>query len=250
LVTQLSEALALFAGHRRILIASDFDGTLSHHGPDLDSVAPVPGAEDVINAIAGLSNVTVMLVSGRRLDDLRPRFPDLAAGVIVVGEHGSEWPDREPTEHPAVDPLVSGLGEIAAAIPGAVVERKLFGLTLRHRGVDVGRVEQLLEETAAFMREAASNLGVSPRVEFGRGVVDVSLLSTTKGDAVQSMRRTSGADAVLFFGDDVSDESVFEVLGSEDVGVKVGPAPSIAHHRVPDPRHVVAILEELLYLRQ
>ncbi len=249
-MTQFSDALALFAGHRRILVASDFDGTLSDHGPDLDASAPVPGAEAVINAVARLSNVTVMLVSGRRLGDLLPRFPDLAADVVAVGEHGSEWPDREPTQHPAVERLASGLDEIASAIPGAIIERKLFGITLRHRGVETGRIEQLLEETAAFLREAASDLGMTPRVEYGRGVVDVSLLSTTKGDAVRSVKRTSGADAVLFFGDDVSDESVFEVLGSEDVGVKVGPAPSIARHRVPDPRRVVAVLEELLYLRQ
>ncbi len=249
-MTPLSDALALFAGHRRILVACDFDGTLSDHGRDLDAAEPVPGAVAAMNAIAELSNVTAMIISGRRLGDLHPRFPDLLSEVIVVGEHGSEWPDLEPTEHPAVERLASGLDEIASAFTGAIVERKLFGVTLRHRGVETGRVEQLLEEAAAFLREAASNLATSPRIEFGRGVVDVSLLSTTKGDAVQSVKLASGADAVLFFGDDISDESVFEVLGTEDVGVKVGSAPSIAGHRVADPRRVVAVLEELLYLRE
>jgi trehalose 6-phosphate phosphatase len=240
----------MFAGHRRILVACDFDGTLSDHGPDLDAAMPVDGAIDVVNAIARLSNVTFMLVSGRRLDDLRPRFPALAAEVIAVGEHGSEWPGREPTAHPDVDRLVSGLTEIASGVPGAIVEAKLFGITLRHRGVDADRLAQLLEETAAYLRESTGRLDPAPRVEFGRGVVDVSLLSTTKADAVESVRRSASADAVLFFGDDVSDESVFAALGREDIGVKVGSAPSVASYRVPAPRHVVSTLEELLYLRQ
>lgn len=249
-MNRLSDALARFAGLRRILIASDFDGTLADHGPDLDAATPVPGAEQALNDLSRLSNVTVMLVSGRRLDDLIPRFPALAGDVVTVGEHGAEWPGRDPVAHPLVDVLAAGLTEIASGVEGAVVERKLFGVALRHRAVEEGRGDQLLEEASIFLRETSTGVDPAPRVEFGRGVVDVSLLSTTKADAVDSVKAQVGADAVLYFGDDVSDESVFERMGSADVGVKVGIAQSSAAFRVGEPRAVVEALEQLISIRQ
>mgnify|MGYP001818391442 CR=1 FL=1 len=249
-MNQLSEALRRFAGHRTIVIASDFDGTLADHGPDLGAAIPVPGAEQALNELAQRPNVTVMLISGRRLADLLPRFDALVGEIITVGEHGAEWPGTAREAHPYVDLLASGLAEIAAGIEGALVERKLSGVTMRHRRVEQARVEQLLHEAAGFLRETTMDLDPTPRIEFGRGVIDVSLVSTTKGDAVESVRNSKGAAAVLYFGDDVSDESVFEVMRASDVGVKVGVAQSSAAYRVEKPRTVVGVLEELLSLRQ
>ena len=131
-----------------------------------------------------------------------------------------------------------------------MVERKLFGVTLRHRTVAPQRVDQLLDEAALYLREVTAGLDPAPRVEFASGVIDVSLLATTKGDAVATVRASAGAEAVLYFGDDVSDESVFELLGPSDIGVKVGAAGTRAGHRLGEPRDVVAALEELLSLRQ
>lgn len=248
-MSHLSDALARFAGQRRILIASDFDGTLAEHVRDLDAVVPSPGAERALNELSRLTNVTVMLVSGRRLDDLRPRFRSLAGGIVTVGEHGAEWPDREPEAHPFVDVLAAGLSEITAGVEGAMVERKLFGVTVRHGVVAQHRVDQLVDEAALYLREAAVGLDPAPRVEFGRGVIDVSLLSTTKGEAVESVRVSVGAEAVLYFGDDVSDESVYERMGVSDVGVKVGSAETCAEYRIGGPPDVVRALEELRSLR-
>ena len=216
-MTPLSDALSRFAGHRTILVASDFDGTLADHRPELGATTPVPGAESALNQLSRLANVTAMLVSGRRLADLLPRFDALAPEIVTVGEHGAEWPGVEPDVHPHVEVLAVGLEEITAGIDRAIVERKLFGVTLRHGAVEARRVEQLLDETTAYLRETV--LDSVPRVEFGRGVIDVSLLATTTSDAVRTVKESAGAEAVLYFGDDVSDESVFELMGMSDVGV-------------------------------
>lgn len=246
----LSEALARFAGHRTILVASDFDGTLAEHGLDLSLAEPVPGAEAALNELSRRANVNVMLVSGRRLADLLPRFDSLASEIVAVGEHGAEWMGGATEVDPNVEPLAAGLEEITAGVEGAAVERKRFGVTVRHGTVARPRVEQLLDETAGYLREATYDLDPSPRIEFGRGVIDVSLLSTTKGDAVETVRASSHAEAVLYFGDDVSDETVFERLGVSDVGVKVGVTATRAAFRVEEPVDVVETLEELLSLRQ
>ena len=174
----------------------------------------------------------------------------MADGIVTVGEHGAEWPGRSRDVHPLVDVLAEGLSEITAGIEGAMVERKLFGVTMRHRAVAQPRIDQLLDEAALYLREVTAALDPAPRVEFGQGVIDVSLLSTTKGDAVDSIRTSVDVEAVLYFGDDVSDESVFELMGPSDIGVKVGVAESRAEYRLGGPRDVVHALEELLSRRQ
>ena len=71
------------------------------------------------------------------------------------------------------------------------------------------------------------------------------MLHTDKGAAVQRLRDEFRCETVVFLGDDVTDETVFDRLGGADVGVKVGQGPTAAAHRVEDPAAVVAVLEFL-----
>lgn len=246
----LSEALATFAGHRRILVASDFDGTLSDIVAKPDDAKPVPGAVEVLERLARAPYVNVVLVSGRRLPDLAERFDKPPEGVTMIGEHGSVRSDSEQASHPDIDRLVAGLEDMTTEVEGAEVEAKLTSVTLHIRNVDADTAGPLADRAATFLREATAGMTPRPRVEVGRGVVEVPLSPLTKADAVDDVREEHGADAVIFFGDDVSDESVFESMSAQDIGVKVGSEPSAARYRVADPRHVVSALEHLAFLRQ
>ena len=83
----------------------------------------------------------------------------------------------------------------------------------------------------------------------GKDVLDLAVLHVTKGSALDVLRERVGADAVLFAGDDVTDETAFAVLRDGDVGVKVGEGDTAAMHRVAGPPEVSALLERLLALR-
>ena len=50
---------------------------------------------------------------------------------------------------------------------------------------------------------------------------------------------------MIYIGDDTTDETVFDVLGPDDVGVKVGPGPTAAAYRVDDVSGVVEVLRAL-----
>jgi trehalose 6-phosphate phosphatase len=80
-------------------------------------------------------------------------------------------------------------------------------------------------------------------------VLEFSVRSTTKGEAVAHLRTYTDADAVLYAGDDVTDEDAFAALGTGDLALKSGPGETIAEHRVPGPEQVAAALTLLARLR-
>jgi len=54
----------------------------------------------------------------------------------------------------------------------------------------------------------------------------------TKGDGIRRIRHRVGASAVVFIGDDLTDEHGFLALGSGDAGVKIGPGDTRAQFRL------------------
>ena len=83
----------------------------------------------------------------------------------------------------------------------------------------------------------------------GKAVLEFAVISTDKGEAVDILRDQHDASAVVFFGDDVTDEKAFRRLRDGDVGVKVGPGDTLAGYRIATPDDVAAALAYLLEAR-
>ena len=66
----------------------------------------------------------------------------------------------------------------------------------------------------------------------------------------QAFTEAFGPDAVLFAGDDVTDEDGFAALEPRDVGIKVGAAVTRAAYRVADPAAIARVLQSVCTLRQ
>src|SRR5690606_30194392 len=94
---------------------------------------------------------------------------------------------------------------------------------------------------------AADIPGVTVRA--GSNVLEFAVRSETKGDAVRMLRREARATAVLFAGDDVTDEDGFAALLPGDVGIKCGGGATLAEFRVADTRAVAFVLERIAKLR-
>src|SRR5688572_21572122 len=73
-----------------LLVACDYDGTLSPIVDDPSKAAPLPEAVAAIRTLASLPQTTVAVVSGRALRDLAT-LSRLPSEVHLVGSHGSEF---------------------------------------------------------------------------------------------------------------------------------------------------------------
>ena len=81
-------------------------------------------------------------------------------------------------------------------------------------------------------------------------MVELSVVVTNKGVAVTTLRGQTSASAVLYLGDDITDENVFALLHGPDIGIKIGPGPTAAAHRVDEPVDAVRALAFLLERRR
>jgi trehalose 6-phosphate phosphatase len=245
--TALDAALQRAAAAARLLVAVDFDGTVSPIVDDPADAAPLPAALDALETLAGLDGTTVALVSGRALADLAARS-GLGPPVRLVGGHGVELDDL------AVDLPVGGaqllarvraeLSALAAGAPGALVETKSASVTLHVRKAD-------RREAARAVKAAVEGPGSWDGVHVlqGKEVVELAVVAPDKGAALSRLRTQTGAQTVVYVGDDVTDEAAFAALTGDDVGIKVGPGTTLAAFRIDDPHDVTELLAHLAALR-
>jgi trehalose 6-phosphate phosphatase len=240
----LADALARFAAQPWIIVASDFDGTLSPIAPQPDAAYVNPGALDALCALAKLPQTTVAVISGRSLCDL-DRMAPFPSTVERIGSHGLEASigatyGLDARAHLRLNRLTAEIEVLAGATPGSRVEHKPFGIAFHYRHADPARAARALEwiDDTVSRRDG---LWMKP----GHKVVELLVLPASKSWAVDRLRTAYPDSAVFYAGDDLTDEDIFADLRPGDIGCRVGAGPTAAEFRIADPDAVVAVLEQL-----
>jgi trehalose 6-phosphate phosphatase len=235
----LVAALTDLAARRPLLVASDYDGVLAPLVGDPAAAVPSPGVAGAMARIAAADGVTVALVSGRGVEDLR-RVSGLSGPYRWVGSHGAEY-DGPLADALAGrrDALADRLAPLVAAVPGARLEVKPASVAVH--------VRQVADPAAAAALLVAADSAADPSLtkKPGKAVLELAVTDADKGSAVTRLRADLGVAAAVYLGDDVTDEDVFRVLGPDDVGVKVGAGETVAAHRVADTDGALAVLRLL-----
>jgi trehalose 6-phosphate phosphatase len=245
--TDLDAALTGLARVPTLLVALDFDGVLAPIVQDPATSRPLPGSAAAVRALADLPGTTVAMLSGRALADLR-EVSGFAPPVRLVGSHGGEFDDGaavlDDDQRARLHALAGELRELVGGQPGVALEDKPAGIAVHVRNApdDVG---------ARVLDAVRAGPAARPGIEAvpGKAVLDLSVVRTTKGTALDLLRERHAADAVLFAGDDVTDETAFARLREGDVGVKVGDGDTAARFRVRDPEAMTDVLETLRMAR-
>jgi trehalose 6-phosphate phosphatase len=229
------------------LIATDFDGTLTPIAPSPDAAVLPPEAADVLRSLCATPGCTLMIVSGRSLEDLRSR---VRVPAVLAGNHGLEMEGPGLAyRHAAAVAMMPRLKEACSRIhdalqrwPGAFVEAKGLTATVHYRLVAEERQPEVrravrrcmaVEGTAFGLRAGKRALEIHPRIDWD------------KGAAVNWVCERLGLDheRCVCIGDDRTDESMFRRC-SRAVTVAVGhPRGTAAEFLLHDPGEV----RELLY---
>jgi trehalose 6-phosphate phosphatase len=230
----LREAIEDLLRHRPVLVGVDFDGTLAPLVDHPSLAEPDATAIEILVRLAARPGMTVAVVSGRSLADLRERLGDVP-GAIFIGEHGNDTGEPA-TPGPVLEEAIRLVADVVAATPGSIFETKPNSVSFYYRNVEPGNEVEVLERLRAFA-DARPDLSWLE----GKTVVEISTGGMNKGAAMRELAGEEGR--ILYIGDDTTDETVFAQLGPADVGIKVGPGETKAEFRVDDVAGVVEVLE-------
>ncbi|MCE5288550.1 MAG: trehalose-phosphatase [Nocardiaceae bacterium] len=241
LAIELRRALTAIARTPRLLVASDYDGTMSPIVTDPSKAFPHPESVRALRALAGLSSTAAAVISGRALRDLA-MLSRLPVEVQLVGSHGSEFDvgfvhaiDNDAKQ--LLTELKHELETIASTREGVGVEIKPASVALHVRNASREDAKSALHKVRTG---CAKWVGV--QVTEGKEVIELAVIKTDKGEALDIIRHQAGATATIFFGDDVTDEKAFKRLHGPDLGVKVGDGESLADFHVNSTEDVAAAL--------
>lgn len=249
MATGLSRALRCVTSVPRLLVATDFDGVLAPFVLDPMDARPQPGTVETLLAMADSPATTVAVVSGRDLATLDGLTGLAGSQLVRIGSHGAETSHGDAG---AITPeIAERLSRLRALVASAVreqdprirLEDKPTAVVMHTRG--------LSEDSAATAGRIAAMAAELDGVDLlsGKGVEELSVLRADKGTAVRALADRAGADAVVYLGDDVTDEHVFRLLTEKDLGIKVGPGQTAAHQRLDDCTEVPVVLTAIAAAR-
>ncbi len=245
----------------RILLLTDYDGTLTRivERPEL---ARLPDrVKNILELLSHRGDITVGVVSGRALSDLRSRVG--ISGLVYAGNHGLE------IEGPGVSfvsPLAAELRPVLRVIhfvlsralsrvKGVLVEDKGLSLSVHFRMVDpkhTPEVEDIVKKTVGPAQAAGK-----ARLTSGKMVHEIRpAVDWNKGKAIRLLMKRYGKGGrrsglvPIYLGDDATDEDAFRVIEAYGNGISgfVGPAGtrSAARYYLKSPEEVGQFLETLV----
>jgi len=243
----LLDTLMVIARTPLLLVASDYDGTLAELVADPELATANVAALESLRALGALAWTTTAVVSGRSANQLST-FLGEKSPELRIGSHGAEW-------------LVAGvnlgteqrdrLAQIAAVLMNIASEGRGLSYELKPASAVLHVRNATAEVGRAAVKQAVERCGSLPGVYIRHGslVVEFMVVDVNKGEALRRVKASKGATAVLFLGDDLTDEDAFTALVSEDVGIKVGPGETAARFRISGVGAVAKVLGTLATLR-
>jgi trehalose 6-phosphate phosphatase len=199
-------------------ILLDVDGTILDLAPTPPEVWVPPTLRHAMARLTERTGGALALVSGRSLSDLDLLFSPLQ--LPAIGGHGAEFRPhiggkldyRQPV--PLGAALKRRFARVAEIGPGILIEDKGYAIGLHYRLAP--DLEEEVNEAVA--RACAEDPAAPIEILRGKFVLEIKQVGFNKGTGVRELMRYPPfiGRHPIFIGDDVTDESVFEIMAEFD----------------------------------
>lgn len=206
----------------------DVDGTLLDIAPAPDAVEIPPGLPRCLDDAARALGGALALISGRPIAWIDKKLtPDR---LPAAGQHGAEvrlssgGPVNALVKRPDLSLLRTRATELAAAMPGVIVEEKSFGIALHYRSAPqwAGELRRRME---VLMQDMDGGLHLLA----GKMVFEIKPAVAWKERAVEMFMNVPPfvGRIPVFVGDDLTDENGFRAARRRGgYAIQVGPTRS------------------------
>lgn len=198
------------------VLALDYDGTLAPFRIDRFQAFPYPGIREKIRALVASGRTRVVLISGRRAEEVRDLL-GITPAPEIWGQHGGQRlhpdgrsemvamkaSDRATLEEAKAWLRVEGLEHLA--------EPKPQGVAVHWRGLSAKNAAAMAARVQQAFAPLAGRAGMS-LLEFDGGL-ELRPTEPNKGTAIAAVRRElPDGTPLAFLGDDTTDEDAFREL--------------------------------------
>lgn len=235
------------------ILMLDFDGTLAPIVQSPKEAKLSIETKDLLEKLCQKSNLYLAIVSGRELEDIKKKIglPD----IIYGGNHGLEGeifgrqyrffiPKKILT---TLKKIRLQLGKIAEQFDGVFIEDKRIVLSFHYRLVDkqqISIVKTLFKKAlASFVKKKLVTIVTGKEVFDIRPGVNCNKGTFAKLVIDKIRTKTKNKPAVVFIGDDITDEDVFQTL-EDGITIRVGGGrQSNAKYNLKNTKEVFKFLE-------
>ncbi len=202
-----------------VLVGLDFDGTLAPIVDDPEQAYADPAAVSALGRLGALVG-SVVVITGRpaRTAVRLGRFTEVAGleSMVVLGQYGVErW--NAATDEYVIPPEPPAIIAVAEELPEILAGLGLGDALIEHKGRAIGVHTRQLSEPGDSLQtlmdplsELAARHGLL--IEPGKNVLEIRAPGIDKGDALQAILDETGAQTVVFAGDDLGDLPAFRLV--------------------------------------
>jgi trehalose 6-phosphate phosphatase len=199
---------------KRCALLFDIDGTLLDLAPTPDQVVVPKGLRSSLQTLFDQSGGALAFVSGRSIQDIDRIFMPFVSPAI--GGHGAEMrlaPDAEACAigaQPMSPDLKQRFAVLAKMNKGILIEDKTYSIAIHYR--QAPELERAIFAGVAAIRADLSEAAID--VLPGKRVVEIKPSGFSKASGVRELLTHAPfkGRCPVFFGDDVTDDSVFAII--------------------------------------
>lgn len=226
----------------------DYDGTLVNFTNNPQDAKPDKELFSILEKLYAIADLKLVLISGRDKKTLNKWFGHTP--YTLVSDHGvsmrienEEWKTTERLKTDWMDDILPVLETFVDRTPGTLVEKKKYSLAWHYRNTDIELAEKRLVEIKTVLTSFISNTDLT--LLEGNKVIEIKSSKVNKGRACSSLLNQFPSEHVFAFGDDWTDEFMFEELPERSETVKIGVQKTKARYYVKTVEEVRAFLKAI-----
>lgn len=221
-------------GKKLLFIGLDYDGTLTPIVSHPDQALLPRDTKSLLTKLSDLSNMYVCIISGRSYEDVRRRVG--IKKIIYAGNHGMEIKGRGLSFSiknfkkyvEEINKICRNLTQKLKRLEGVWVENKGLSASVHYRladSEDVQKVKQIVFPIIKTCKELKLRRGkkvweIRPNIDWNKGKAIAYILERCLR---KNWKRES---AVVYIGDDQTDEDAFSLLKEDGITGLVSRKPS------------------------
>ncbi|WP_026302708.1 bifunctional alpha,alpha-trehalose-phosphate synthase (UDP-forming)/trehalose-phosphatase [Psychroflexus tropicus] len=230
------------------LIFLDYDGTLVNFKNQPEEAKPDQELYDLLKQLHTKPNLKLVIISGRDKETLNNWFGQTP--YTLVSDHGvsmrlegEDWKTLEVLKTDWMEDVLPVLETFVDRTPGTLVEKKKFSLAWHYRNTDVELAQKRLVEIRTVLTSFISNTDLT--LLEGNKVLEIKSSKVNKGRAASQLVNQFPSQHIFAFGDDWTDEFMFEELPEKTESIKVGVRKTKAKYYVNRVEDVRSLLKTL-----